>query len=71
MSEPGPRFRDGQPFRAIVVAHNDRGDCNLCIGAEGYSRESFVVVPCSPEDRERFPVGTLFCLTPVERERAT
>ena len=52
-------------FRAIIVQHNWRGSTCLCIGAEGYSKDSFVCLPCTEEDQKRFPVGTLFDLVPV------
>lgn len=66
-----PKAYGGRPFRAIVIAHNDRGGCNLCIGAEGYSRESYVVLSCTEEERRQFPIGTQFDLVCVEDTRGT
>ncbi len=60
-----PPMFNGEPFRAIIVKHNDRGSTGLCIGAEGYDRDSFVFLRCSKEDLERFPVGTRFDLVRV------
>lgn len=60
---------NGKPFRAIVVAHDWRGAPSLCIGAEGYSPDSFVMMMCSEEDKKRYPVGTKFDLVRVEEER--
>jgi len=62
------RQKDGQPFRAVVVQHDWRGSKGLCIGAEGYDRDSFVVLMCDEETKARFPVGTLFDLVPVEKD---
>ena len=64
-----PKTFSGLPFRAIVVAHNDRGGCNLCIGAEGYNEDSYVVLSCTEAERELFPVGTKFDLVCVEEAR--
>jgi hypothetical protein len=62
-----PKRYGDRPFRAKIVAHNWRGGCNLCIGAEGYADESFVVLICTEEERARFPVGTLFDLVRVKQ----
>jgi hypothetical protein len=64
-----PRAYGGRPFRAVVVAHNDRGGSSLCIGAEGYHPESYVVLTCTEEERRRFPIGTQFDLVCVEETR--
>jgi hypothetical protein len=58
----GPISKDGAPFRAKIVGHDWRGACNLCVGAEGYNLDSFVVVTCSEEEKHKFPVGTTFDL---------
>lgn len=59
----------GQPFRAVIKAHNWRGGCNLAIGAEGYNDESVVVLTCTEEERRQFPIGTKFDLVCVEETR--
>lgn len=58
----GPISKDGVPFRAKIVGHDWRGGRNLCIGAEGYDPDSFVVLTCSEAEKHKFPVGTTFDL---------
>lgn len=60
-----PLTYGGKPFRAKVVKHGDRGGTNLCIGADGYHSDSYVVLTCTPEDYAKFPVGSLFDLVQV------
>lgn len=45
------------------------GGCSLCIGAEGYNKESYVVICCTEEERRQFPIGTQFDLVCVEETR--
>jgi hypothetical protein len=64
-----PKRCGGEPFRAVVLRHNERGGCNLCIGAKGYHPNSYVVLECTETERRQFPIGTEFDLVCVEETR--
>ncbi len=58
-AEPGTVL---EGFRAKIVDHRDRGGTNLCIGGDGYSEGSYLVLYCDEETLSRFPIGTVFDL---------
>jgi hypothetical protein len=70
MPELPKRQESDEPQRAVIMRHNDRGGCNLCIGLKGYgTKDSYVVITCTEEERKQFPVGTEFDLICVESTR--